>query len=64
MSKAKIKVTVKPGKGGSGALLTSVPLSIEKNDHPNGKKMFQTKAQITIRPKTTRNGQPRRRRRS
>lgn len=59
MSRAKVKVTVKPGKKGSGTLLASVPLSVTKNDNPSGKRMFQTKAKALIDIRTTRNGKPR-----
>ena len=46
MSKAKIKVSVKPAKKGSGTLIASVPVSVEKNQNPSGKRMYQTKAEI------------------
>ena len=58
MSKAKVKVTVKPGK--SGTLLARVPVAVVKNDNPSGKRMYETKAQLITRiergkrPKTTR----------
>lgn len=60
MSKAKVKVTVKPVKKGSGALLASVPVAVVKNENPSGKRMYETKAQLITRiergkrPKTTR----------
>ena len=59
MSKAKVKISVKPAKKGSGTLLASVPVSVEKNQNPSGKRMFQTTVQLTLSPKTLRNGQPR-----
>lgn len=59
-SKAKVKVTVKPAKKGSGTLLASVPVAVVKNENPSGKRMFKTEAQITLRPQMTRNGKPRR----
>ena len=58
MSKAKVKVTVRKGAG-NGALLTKVPLQVKPNDNPTGNKMYQTKAQVSIRIKTTRSGKPR-----
>ena len=60
MSKAKIKVAVKPVKKGTGTLLASVPVSVEKNNSPTGKKMYETKARLVTRiergkrPKATR----------
>ena len=60
MSKAKVKVTVKPVKKGSGTLLASVPVAVVKNDNPSGKMMYETRARIITRiergkrPKTTR----------
>ena len=59
MSKAKVKVSVKPVKKGTGTLIASVPVSVEKNNSPTGKKMFSTTAQLTLRTKTKRNGEPR-----
>lgn len=60
MSKAKVKVTVRARKSGQGGmLLTRVPIAVEQNDNPSGKRLYQTKAQLTIRPKTTRGGRPR-----
>ena len=59
MSKAKVKVTVKPVKKGSGTLLASVPVAVVKNDNPSGKRMYQTKAKALIDIRTTRNGKPR-----
>lgn len=59
MSKARVKVTVRKGKSGGGTLLTRFPVAVEKNDNPSGKRLYQTKAQITIRPKTTKGGRPR-----
>lgn len=63
MSRAKVKIKVKPVKKGSGTLLASVPVAVVKNDNPSGEKMYQTKAQVGIRVRTTRNGKPRVRRR-
>ena len=60
MSKAKVKVSVKPVKKGSGTLLASVPLAVVKNDNPSGKRMYETRAEIITkvrrgtRPKTFR----------
>lgn len=62
MSKAKVKISVKPAKKGSGTLIASVPVAVEKNNNPTGKKMFQTRAQITLRSDKTLNGKPRRKR--
>ena len=59
MSKAKIKVSVKPAKKGSGTLIASVPVSVEKNQNPSGKRMYETKAKALIDIRTTRNGKPR-----
>ena len=59
MSKAKVKVTVKPVKKGSGTLLASVPVAVVKNDNPSGKRMYETKAEIGIRVSKTRNGRKR-----
>jgi hypothetical protein len=59
MSKAKVKVTVKPAKKGSGTLLASVPVAVVKNDNPSGKRMYETKAKALIDIRTTRNGKPR-----
>lgn len=59
MSKARYKVTVKKAKGGKRDFLTKVPLRVEKNDNPNASRLYQTKAQITLRPKTTKGGRPR-----
>lgn len=55
----KVKVKVKTGKSGSGTLIARVPVTVSRTAHPQGKPFYQTKAQISIRPKTTRNGQPR-----
>lgn len=57
MGKAKVKVTVKPGK--SGTLVARVPVAVVKNDNPSGKRMYQTKAKALIDIRTTRNGKPR-----
>ena len=46
MSKAKVKVTVKPVKKGSGTLLASVPVAVVKNESPSGKRMYETKAEL------------------
>lgn len=46
MSRARVKVTVKPAKKGSGTLVASVPVSVEKNTNPSGKRMYETKAEI------------------
>lgn len=46
MSKAKVKVTVKPAKKGSGTLIASVPVAVVTNDNPSGKMMYETKAEI------------------
>lgn len=60
MSKARVKVTVRKRTGGKGGtLLARFPVGVEKNDNPSGKRLYQTKAQITIRPKTTAGGRPR-----
>lgn len=59
MSKAKVKVTVKPAKKGSGTLIASVPVAVVKNENPSGKRMYQTKAKALIDIRTTRNGKPR-----
>ena len=59
MSKARVKVTVRKGKSGGGTILARFPVAVEKNDNPSGKRLYQTKAQITIRPKTTKGGRPR-----
>lgn len=55
----KVKVKVKTGKSGTGTLIARVPVAVSRTAHPQGKPFYQTRAQITIRPKTTRNGQPR-----
>ena len=60
MSKAKYKVVVKPTKQKSGTVLARMPVSVEKNANPNGKKMYQTTAQLTVRAGKKRNGEPRR----
>lgn len=61
MSKARIKVKVKPkSKDAAGTIVASMPIAIVKNDHPDGKKLYETKARIITRiergnrPKTTR----------
>ena len=59
MSKAKVKITVKSGKKGSGTLLAGVPLTVVKNDNPSGKMLYQTRAQVGIHVRTTRGGKPR-----
>ena len=59
MSKARLKVKVSPKKSGSGAVLARVPVTVAKNDNPSGDRLYQTKAQVSIRIKTTRNGKPR-----
>ena len=60
MSKAKYKVVVKPTKQKSGTVLAQVPIAVEKNTTPNGKKMYQTTAQLTVRAGKKRNGEARR----
>ena len=60
MSRAKVKVTIRPKSGkGTGMLLARVPIRVEQNDHPNGQKLYQTKAQASVRISTTRGGKPR-----
>jgi len=60
MSKAKVKITVRKGKSnGNGMLLTKVPIRVEPNDNPTGERMYQTKAQVSVRIKTTKGGRPR-----
>lgn len=60
MSKARVKITVKAGKPKQGgALLARIPYVVERNDNPSGKRLYQTKAQASVRIKTTRGGQPR-----
>lgn len=60
MSRAKLKITVRERKSGQGGkLLTRIPLTVEKNDNPSGKRLYQTKAQVSIRAKTTIGGKPR-----
>lgn len=57
MSKAKVKITVSKGK--KGAAITKVPVAVVRNDTPSGEKVYQTKAQLTLRVKTTKGGKPR-----
>ena len=60
MSKTKVKVTVRSGKpSNGGTLLASVPVTIAKTDKPKGQFMYQTKAKVLVRIRTTANGQPR-----
>jgi len=60
MSKAKLKVTIKARKNGQGGnLVTRIPVRIEPTDSPTGNRLYQTKAHLTIRPKTTKGGKPR-----
>lgn len=60
MSKAKLKVTIKSRKNGQGGnLVARIPVRIEPTDSPTGNRLYQTKAQITLRPKTTKGGRPR-----
>lgn len=60
MSKARIKVTVRSRNAGkNGALLTRVPMQVVANDNPTGERLYQTKAQASIRIKRTRGGKPR-----
>ena len=61
MSKAKIKIKLRPKtKGDSGTLVARVPVVVEPNDNPSGQKLYETKARIITRvekgkrPKTTR----------
>lgn len=57
MSKAKVKITVTKGK--KGTILARVPVAVVKNDQPSSQKIYQTKAQLTLRVKTTKGGKPR-----
>ena len=59
MSRAKVKIKVKPVKKGPGTLLASVPVAVVKNDNPSGQLMYKTKAKTLIDIRTTRNGKPR-----
>lgn len=60
MSKARVKVTVKKGARNGSNLVASMPIAITKNANPSGKRIYQTKAQITAhlyrgqRPQTSR----------
>lgn len=63
MSKARIKVKLQPTKKGSGTIVARVPIAVVKNDSPSGERIYQTKAQIGIRARTNRHGQPRKRNR-
>lgn len=54
MSKAKLKVTIKARKNGQGGnLVARIPVRIEPTDSPTGNRLYQTKAQLRIEPKTT-----------
>lgn len=60
MSRAKVKISVKSKKSAQGGtLLARVPIAIEKNDKPSGERLYQTKAQVSVRVKTTIGGKPR-----
>ena len=59
MSKAKVKISVKPAKKGSGTLLARAPVAVVKNENPSGKRMYETKVKALIDIRTTRNGKPR-----
>lgn len=51
MSKARVKVTVKTGrKGGAGTLIARVPVAVKRTDQPEGKRLFETQAQLNIHP--------------
>jgi len=63
-AKAKVKVSAKPVKNGTGTLIARVPVSVEKNTNPSGKVFYQTKAKVTISPTRLANGQPRPKHRS
>lgn len=43
----KAKVTIKPGKGGSGTKIASVPVTASTGKKPKAKKLYQTRAQLT-----------------
>lgn len=49
MAKTKVKVVVKTGrKGDAGTLVARVPVAVVKNAKPQGKPIYQTKAQMNI----------------
>lgn len=47
--KTKVKVVVKTGrKGDAGTLIARVPVAVVKNAKPQGKPLYQTKAQLNL----------------
>ena len=60
MSKAKIKISAKKTKrGGHGTFLTKVPVRVTSNDNPTSERLYQTRAQVSVRIKNGKGGKPR-----
>ena len=58
MGKAGVKITAKSSKSGTKVASSTIRVTGAAGK-PRGKRMFQTKAQLTVRVETTQNGQPR-----
>jgi hypothetical protein len=59
MGKSRVVIKVSPKKSKGGTIIARQVVKVNKTKRPEGKPMFQTKAQVAIRV-TTKNGEQRR----
>lgn len=62
MARAKVKISAKSGR--SGTKIASSKVRVTRSGNGRGKRLFQTKAQLTVRVDATQNGQSRQKNRS
>lgn len=58
MSKPRVVIKVSPKKGKGGTIIARQVVKVNKTKRPEGKPMFQTRAQLNVHL-TTRNGERR-----
>lgn len=56
---AKVKVTVKPVKKGSGTVIARGKAKVKVTDGAKGKAIYQTEARVFVSPKTNQHGDKR-----
>lgn len=59
MAKSRVVIKVSPGKSKGGTIIARSVVKVNKTKRPEGKPMFQTRAQVAIRI-TKANGEQRR----
>ena len=59
MMKVKVKAKPRSVNSGSGTVIATAKVTARAAKYPQGRRLFQTRAQIGLRPKTTLYGNPR-----